>query len=65
MNGASLQDIATILGHKTLQMVQRYSHLTNEHVRRVVESMNENYLGEKNGKKRGQAHSTNSSDQME
>ena len=33
MNGASLLDIADILGHKTLQMVKRYSHLTkNTHL---------------------------------
>lgn len=31
MNGASLLEIATILGHKTLAMVRRYAHLTQEH----------------------------------
>jgi len=27
MNGASLVDIAEVLGHTTLQMVKRYAHL--------------------------------------
>jgi integrase len=31
MQGASLLDIATVLGHKTLQMVQRYAHLSEAH----------------------------------
>lgn len=38
--GASLLEIATILGHKTLAMVQRYSHLTKGHTATVLESMN-------------------------
>jgi len=40
MNGASLAEIAEILGHKTLQMVKRYAHLSEGHTARVVESMN-------------------------
>lgn len=39
-NGASLLEIATILGHKTLAMVQRYSHLTKNHTAQVLENMN-------------------------
>ncbi len=39
-NGASLLEIATILGHKTLAMVQRYSHLTKGHTGEVLENMN-------------------------
>lgn len=39
--GASLLEIATILGHKTLAMVQRYSHLTKGHTAVVLEAMNE------------------------
>ena len=38
--GASLLEIATILGHKTLAMVQRYAHLTKGHTAEVLESMN-------------------------
>ncbi|EBA00267.1 tyrosine-type recombinase/integrase [Marinobacter sp. ELB17] len=36
MNGAGLREIAEILGHKTLAMVQRYSHLTQDHTNAVV-----------------------------
>ncbi|RLU00598.1 tyrosine-type recombinase/integrase [Ketobacter sp.] len=42
MNGASLAEIAEILGHKTLQMVKRYAHLSEQHTSRVLESMNRN-----------------------
>lgn len=31
MQGKSLGEIADVLGHKTLQMVKRYSHLSDEH----------------------------------
>jgi len=41
MNGASLLEIADILGHKTLQMVKRYSHLSEDHKATVLEKMNE------------------------
>src|SRR5262249_2823728 len=40
MNGASLLEIAEVLGHKTLAMVKRYAHLTEAHTRNVVERMN-------------------------
>ena len=45
MNGASLAEIAEILGHKTLQMVKRYSHLSDGHVSNVVASMNSKIFG--------------------
>jgi len=41
MSGATLTDISAILGHKTLQMVKRYSHLTEQHTAKVVTAMNE------------------------
>ena len=41
MNGASLAEIAEILGHKTLAMVKRYSHLSEQHTAKVVAKMNE------------------------
>jgi integrase len=41
MNGATTAEIAEILGHKTLQMVKRYSHLTEQHTSKVLERMNE------------------------
>lgn len=40
MNGANLSEIAEILGHKTLSMVKRYSHLADSHTAAVVERMN-------------------------
>ena len=40
MNGASLAEIAEILGHKTLQMVKRYAHLSEAHTSKVVARMN-------------------------
>jgi integrase len=39
MNGATTAEIAAVLGHKTLAMVKRYSHLTETHVSSVVERM--------------------------
>jgi integrase len=44
MSGVSLVEIAKVLGHRTLQMVARYSHLSDEH---IVET------GEKLAKKMG------------
>ncbi len=32
MNQASLLEIGTLLGHKTVQMTKRYAHLSNEHL---------------------------------
>jgi integrase len=45
MNGATLSDIAAVLGHKTLAMVKRYAHLSEAHTAGVVERMNERFLG--------------------
>ena len=36
MNGATPSEIAAVLGHKTLAMVKRYSHISDEHTRTVV-----------------------------
>ncbi|QBR84709.1 site-specific integrase [Legionella israelensis] len=47
MNGASLAEIAEILGHKTLQMVKRYAHLSDAHTSKVVASMNEKIFNNK------------------
>ena len=46
MNGASLAEIAEVLGHKTLSMVKRYAHLSDGHVSVVVASMNDKIFGE-------------------
>jgi integrase len=45
MNGATLAEIAEVLGHKTLAMVKRYSHLSEQHTSDVVRRMNEGLLG--------------------
>jgi integrase len=45
MNGASLNEIAAVLGHKTLAMVQRYAHLSEQHTASVVERMNKAIFG--------------------
>lgn len=45
MNGASSNEIAAVLGHKTLQMVKRYSHLSEAHTTKVVAEMNERIFG--------------------
>jgi integrase len=47
MNGASLHEIAAVLGHKTLAMVQRYAHLSEQHTASVVERMNKAVFGDK------------------
>ena len=39
MSGASLVEIAAVLGHKTLEMVQRYAHLSEAHTAGVVARM--------------------------
>lgn len=46
MSGATLAEIAEILGHKTLQMVKRYAHLTDQHSHRVASRMADRYLAE-------------------
>ena len=46
MNGATTAEIAAVLGHKTLAMVKRYSHLSDEHVRDVVERTAAKVLGD-------------------
>jgi integrase len=45
MNGATLAEIAEILGHKTLSMVKRYAHLSDAHTASVVARMNEKIFG--------------------
>ena len=45
MNGATLAELAEVLGHKTLQMVKRYAHLSDAHTTSVVERMNAKIFG--------------------
>lgn len=39
MNGATEREIAEVLGHKTLQMVKRYTHLSREHLAGLMEDL--------------------------
>jgi integrase len=45
MNGATLSEIAEVLGHKTLQMVKRYAHLSEAHTTKVVRALNDRLFG--------------------
>ena len=45
MSGASLPEIAGVLGHKTYEMVKRYAHLSEQHTAGMVERMNEKIFG--------------------
>jgi integrase len=44
MEGAGLIEIADIIGHKTLEMVKRYSHLTEDHKHQTVSRMADSVL---------------------
>jgi len=39
MQGANPMEIAEVLGHRTMQMVKRYTHLSDDHVRGLVEGL--------------------------
>jgi integrase len=45
MEGATGPEIAEVLGHKDLQMVKRYAHLSKAHITGVLSRMNESRLG--------------------
>ncbi len=45
MNGATLAEIAEVLGHKTLAMVKRYAHISDTHTSKVVADMNQKIFG--------------------
>jgi integrase len=45
MSGATLAEIAEVLGHKTLAMVKRYAHLSEQHTSEVVERMTTKVFG--------------------
>lgn len=46
MNGGSLLDIAEILGHKSLVMARRYSHLTQKHTATILNNVTAKILPE-------------------
>ena len=45
MQGASLTEIAAVLGHRSLNMVKRYSHVGDQHTASIVEQMNQKMFG--------------------
>lgn len=45
-SGASLGILAEVLGHRTLQMVKRYAHLSESHSAKVVLAMNKTLFGD-------------------
>ncbi|MCB2199511.1 tyrosine-type recombinase/integrase [bacterium] len=45
MSGATPSEIAAVLGHKTLAMVKRYAHLTEQHTSAILERMNSKFIG--------------------
>ena len=45
MAGVDMRTVAEILGHKTLQMTQRYTHLSPEHLKDAVSKMNRKIFG--------------------
>jgi integrase len=45
MSGATLAEIAEVLGHKSLQMVRRYSHISEQHTSEVIERMTTKVFG--------------------
>ena len=44
MSGATLPELAAFLGHRTLDMVQRYAHLSEQHSEGVAARMAEKFL---------------------
>lgn len=46
MAGAGLKDIAEVLGHKTIKMANRYSHLSDTHVKEIVKNLAENVISQ-------------------
>jgi integrase len=44
MSGATTAEIAAVLGHRTLQMVKRYAHLSDQHTGAVIERMTRKYF---------------------
>jgi integrase len=39
MGGVNLTTVQTLLGHKDLRMIMRYSHLSPEHLREAVRNL--------------------------
>jgi site-specific recombinase XerD len=43
--GVDLPTVQRISGHKTLDMVLRYSHQNNEHIHSAIDKLNDRYRG--------------------
>jgi integrase len=41
MSGADLSTVQAVLGHKTIAMTERYSHLTNHHIKSAIDRLND------------------------
>jgi hypothetical protein len=44
MSGASMVELAEILGHRSMQMVRRYAHMNAAHVEGIVQKMVQQFL---------------------
>lgn len=44
MSGATVPELAAVLGHRTLAMVKRYAHLSEQHTGAVIERMTAKYF---------------------
>jgi len=47
MKQASLLEIGTLLGHKTVQMTKRYAHLSNAHIYSTAQSLHEKLFNDR------------------
>ncbi len=52
MNQASLLEIGTLLGHKTIQMTKRYAHLSNAHMHETITTLNTKLFNDKKNSKK-------------
>jgi site-specific recombinase XerD len=49
MSGASLRDLAEVLGHKKMQHTMAYSHLLPSHTASMVSRMGAQFLAQEGG----------------
>jgi site-specific recombinase XerD len=55
MGGVNLRTVQTLLGHKDLRMTMRYSHLSPEHLKDAVATLEKslNWISDRNSAQRG------------
>ena len=51
MAGVNLRSVQTLLGHKDLWMTERYTHLSPEHLRGAVKTLDGVFIAEPQKKK--------------